>query len=262
MPESYRPIPDDFFEKKNSVYEIDKNWKTIYRKKLGEYKRLTREEEVELSKLIHGEDPKASEEAKERFIGSNLPLVVKIATKFARTARYAEAEQIIGDLIQEGSLGMINALEKFDPSLGYKFSTYATPWIKQYITVFLNNKLNPMKSTGSVSWHKEHEFVTVDEALDRTEKTSTVLEKLTSKNLSPEEAAEKNEIKKIIQEAINSLPKERDRIIAKEHLLGDKTGEEVGKMFGVSASRILYLEAKIKKKLKEYLKEKGIKNSL
>ena len=91
---------------------------------------LTAEEEVELAKRIERGDL----EAKERMISSNLRLVVSIAKK------YQGNEMPLLDLIQEGILGLIRAAEKFDWRRGYKFSTYATFWIRESIQRGLANK--------------------------------------------------------------------------------------------------------------------------
>ena len=88
---------------------------------LGRYPLLTAAEEVELAKKIEGGD----RAAKERMINSNLRLVVHIAR------RYMGQGVALGDLIQEGVIGLNRAVEKFDWRKGFKFSTYATWWIRQ-----------------------------------------------------------------------------------------------------------------------------------
>lgn len=95
-----------------------------YLKEIGNYPLLTLEEEVELAKRIEAHD----EEAKKALAESNLRLVVSIAK------RYVGRGLSFLDLIQEGNLGLIKAVDKFDYSKGYKFSTYATWWIRQAIT--------------------------------------------------------------------------------------------------------------------------------
>ncbi len=96
---------------------------------------LTREEEVELAKRIEQGDL----EAKERMINSNLRLVVSIAKK------YQGQELSLLDLIQEGIFGLIRAAEKFDYRRGFKFSTYATFWIRQAIQRGLANKARTIR---------------------------------------------------------------------------------------------------------------------
>ena len=96
----------------------------MYLKEIGKVPLLTAEEEIELAKRMEEGD----EEAKKRLSEANLRLVVSIAK------RYVGRGMLFLDLIQEGNLGLIKAVEKFDYSKGYKFSTYATWWIRQAIT--------------------------------------------------------------------------------------------------------------------------------
>lgn len=96
----------------------------LYLKEIGNYPLLTMEEEVELAKRIEEGD----EAAKQLLAESNLRLVVSIAK------RYVGRGLSFLDLIQEGNLGLIKAVDKFDYSKGFKFSTYATWWIRQAIT--------------------------------------------------------------------------------------------------------------------------------
>ena len=96
----------------------------MYLKEIGKVPLLSPDEEIELAKKIELDD----EEAKKELAESNLRLVVSIAK------RYAGRGMQLLDLIQEGNLGLIKAVEKFDYRKGYKFSTYATWWIRQAIT--------------------------------------------------------------------------------------------------------------------------------
>ena len=96
----------------------------MYLKEIGKVSLLTAEEEVELAKRIE----KGDELAKRRLAEANLRLVVSIAK------RYVGRGMLFLDLIQEGNLGLMKAVEKFDYRKGYKFSTYATWWIRQAIT--------------------------------------------------------------------------------------------------------------------------------
>ncbi|AZT91688.1 RNA polymerase sigma factor RpoD [Caldicellulosiruptor changbaiensis] len=96
----------------------------MYLKEIGKIPLLTPEEEIELAKRIEQGD----EEAKKRLAEANLRLVVSIAK------RYVGRGMLFLDLIQEGNLGLLKAVEKFDYRKGYKFSTYATWWIRQAIT--------------------------------------------------------------------------------------------------------------------------------
>ncbi|EFM12780.1 RNA polymerase, sigma 70 subunit, RpoD subfamily [Paenibacillus curdlanolyticus YK9] len=96
----------------------------MYLKEIGRVPLLSADDEVELAKRIE----KGDEEAKRRLAEANLRLVVSIAK------RYVGRGMLFLDLIQEGNMGLIKAVEKFDHTKGYKFSTYATWWIRQAIT--------------------------------------------------------------------------------------------------------------------------------
>jgi RNA polymerase primary sigma factor len=115
--ESSRPAPEEDSTK-------------TYLREIGRHRLLTGREEIELARAAKlGE-----ERARHKLIQANLRLVVSIARK------YINRGLTFQDLIQEGSLGLIRAVEKFDPEKGFKFSTYATWWIRQAITRALADK--------------------------------------------------------------------------------------------------------------------------
>ena len=99
-----------------------------YMKEISEYQLLTADEERELAYQMRSEDPEVAQAAREKLINSNLRLVVAVAKN------YNNSHMETLDLIAEGNLGLINAVEKYNPDLGYRFSTCATPWIRQAIT--------------------------------------------------------------------------------------------------------------------------------
>ena len=105
----------------------------MYLKEIGKKKVLTKEEEFELGKLIQEGSPKERVFAKNKLVQANLRLVVSIAK------RYIGQGVLFMDLVQEGSLGLIKAAEKFDYKKNFKFSTYATWWIKQTIIRAISN---------------------------------------------------------------------------------------------------------------------------
>ena len=127
-----------FEEKKAKEYEEKKKIETefgeavtsdsvqMYLKEIGQYPLLTGNEEMELAKRIE----KGDEAARQRLAVSNLRLVVSIAKKYVGRS----ANLTLLDLIQEGNIGLFKAVEKFDYKKGFKFSTYATWWIRQAIT--------------------------------------------------------------------------------------------------------------------------------
>ena len=129
----------------------------VYLKEIGRVPLLTSEEEIELAIRIADDDKKA----KQRLAEANLRLVVSIAK------RYVGRGMQFLDLIQEGNLGLIKAVEKFDYTKGFKFSTYATWWIRQAITraiadqartiripVHMVETINKVKKTSSQLLHK------------------------------------------------------------------------------------------------------------
>ena len=107
----------------------------MYLKEIEEYKMLTPNEEIELAKEINDSIP----EAKEKFINANYRLVVSIAKKY----RKENVDML--DLIQAGNIGLIKAVEKYDYKKGFKFSTYATWWIKQSITRYIDDCENTIR---------------------------------------------------------------------------------------------------------------------
>ena len=126
-----------FEEEKAKEYEEKKKIETefgettsdsvqMYLKEIGQYPLLIGEEEIELAKRIE----KGDESARQRLALSNLRLVVSLATKYIGRS----PNLTLLDLIQEGNIGLFKAVEKFDYKKGFKFSTYATWWIRQAIT--------------------------------------------------------------------------------------------------------------------------------
>ncbi len=107
----------------------------LFMNEVGRYPLLTAQEEVELAKRIERGD----KEAKDRMVNSNLRLVVSIAKK------YQGHGLSLLDLIQEGIIGLIRAVEKFDWRRGYKFSTYATWWIRQAVQRGVANKARTIR---------------------------------------------------------------------------------------------------------------------
>ena len=117
------------------VYETTTDALQLFLREAGRHALLTAAQEVELSKRIERGDP----EAKQHMIQSNLRLVVSIAKN------YRNQGLPFLDLIQEGTLGLIRAVEKFDWRRGYKFSTYATWWIRQAVARALADKARTIR---------------------------------------------------------------------------------------------------------------------
>lgn len=109
---------------------IEEDSLKLYLREIGRHKLLNGSEEIELGRAVRD----GNSDARRRLIQANLRLVVSIAKKYNNRGLSFQ------DLIQEGGLGLIRAVEKFDPERGYKFSTYATWWIRQAITRAIADK--------------------------------------------------------------------------------------------------------------------------
>lgn len=175
---------------------------------------LTREEEVELAKRIE----KGDEGAREKLINSNLRLVISVAKNY-NTDKYP-----LMDLIQEGNIGLMKAVEKYDYKLGYKFSTYAVWWIKQSINRAISSQ---MKTIRFPAYYVEN-MLKVIEIRDK------LLQELGREPLF-EEIAEETELKADKVEEILSwtpeplsleAPRTLDGAILKDLLMDEETDVE------------------------------------
>mgnify|MGYP002587712119 FL=1 len=162
----------------------------MYLKEIGKVPLLSPDEEIELAKKIELGD----EEAKKKLAESNLRLVVSIAK------RYAGRGMQLLDLIQEGNLGLIKAVEKFDYRKGYKFSTYATWWIRQAITRAIADQARTIRNP-----------VHMVETINRLVRTQRQLVQKLGREATPEELAKEldmpvdrvREIMKISQDPVS-----------------------------------------------------------
>ena len=121
----------------------------VYMQDIGQISLVTKEEEVELAAKIHGDDKVEHDKARAKLIQANLRLVVKIAHDFKGLGLP------LLDLISEGNIGLMRAVEKFDPAKGAKFSSYAAWWIKQSMRRALANQSRtiriPVQSAGKIN---------------------------------------------------------------------------------------------------------------
>ena len=145
----------------------------MYLREIGKIPLLSFDEELELAKKVLDGD----EEAKQKLAESNLRLVVSIAKK------YVGRGMLFLDLIQEGNMGLIKAVEKFDYTKGYKFSTYATWWIRQAITRAIADQARTIRIP-----------VHMVETINKLIRTSRHLLQLLGREPTPEEIAEEMEM--------------------------------------------------------------------
>ncbi|GAB4343890.1 MAG: hypothetical protein Kow0099_22780 [Candidatus Abyssubacteria bacterium] len=177
-----------------------------YLKEISRQSLLSYEEEIELAKRIS----KGDQEARKRLIISNLRLVVSVANK------YLHYGLPLLDLIEEGNLGLIKAVDKFDYRKGYKFSTYATWWIRQAISRFLAN----YGRTIRIPVYMTENVIKYKQATQRLYKEwgrkPTLEEVALELEITPEDVAE--------------LHRYSQRIASLEATVGDEDGAELGEL--------------------------------
>ncbi len=144
-----------------------------YLREIGRHRLLTGKEEIELARAARTGD----ERARQRLIQSNLRLVVSIAR------RYTNRGLTFLDLIQEGSMGLMRATEKFDPEKGFKFSTYATWWIRQAITRALADKSRAIRVPVHMNERLSKMYKVVRQLREKLGRAPTVEEIAEASNL-------------------------------------------------------------------------------
>ncbi|MBM7855771.1 RNA polymerase primary sigma factor [Desulfohalotomaculum tongense] len=176
----------------------------MYLKEIGRIPLLTPEEEVELAKRMEQGD----EIAKRRLAEANLRLVVSIAK------RYVGRGMLFLDLIQEGNLGLIKAVEKFDYRKGYKFSTYATWWIRQAITRAIADQARTIRIP-----------VHMVETINKLIRVSRQLLQELGRDPSPEEIAKEMDIS---EEKVREIMKIAQEPVSLETPIGEEEDSHLG----------------------------------
>jgi RNA polymerase primary sigma factor len=177
----------------------------IFLNEAGRHRLLTPQEEVELSKRIERGDL----EAKEQMINANLRLVVSIARKY-----HGVGELSLLDLIQEGMFGLIRAAEKFDWRKGFRFSTYATLWIRQAIGRALDERGRTIRLPINVA-QRERKIAAAERDLStRLGRAPTVEEIADAAKVTPEQVHELREVAR--------------KVTSLERPIGDDDGGELG----------------------------------
>jgi RNA polymerase primary sigma factor len=218
---------------------------SIYLKGLGRNPQLTREQEYDLARRFK----KGDEQARQNLALSNLPFVVAVAKKFAnRGAR-------LDDLIQEGNVGLMKAIEHFDPKKNVRFATYAVWWIRAYITRYLKDNRSQVR--GGEGERASMSDFSLDATIDEEGET-TFLDRIEDGGPSPQMQYLSREQDTEVQEALAKVKKRIGDLgwdILQERLTQDKprTLEELGQRWGVSRERVRQVELKTKHFLERYL---------
>jgi RNA polymerase sigma factor (sigma-70 family) len=219
-----------------------------YLRNLSGRKQLTREDEYELSRRVR-KGGQEGEEARRILAESNLAFVVAVAKKFGnRGAR-------LDDLIQEGNVGLMKAIEHFDSKKNVRFATYAVWWIRAYITRYLKDNRSQVRG-GEAERQSMSDF-SLDAPLD-DESEMTYLDRLEDGGPAPDETFIHLEKTTEVQEALAKVKKRIGDLgwdILQERLTQDKprTLEELGQRWGVSRERVRQVELKTKNFLARYL---------
>ena len=230
----------------------------MYLKEIGKVPLLTAEEEKNLAMRMENGDM----DAKKRLAEANLRLVVSIAK------RYVGRGMLFLDLIQEGNLGLIKAVEKFDYRKGYKFSTYATWWIRQAITRAIADQARtiriPVQRVREIQKISQ-EPVSLETPIGE-EEDSHLGDFIQDDNVPvPAEAAAFTLLKEQLVEVLGTLTEREQKVLRLRFGLDDgraRTLEEVGKEFNVTRERIRQIEAKALRKLRHPSRSRKLKDYL
>ena len=176
----------------------------MYLREIGRFPLLTSEEEIVLAKRVKADDMRA----KHKLVNSNLRLVVSIAKK------YTGRGMLFLDLVQEGNLGLIRAVEKFDYHKGYKFSTYATWWIRQAITRAIADQARTIRIP-----------VHMVETINRLRKTSRILLQQLGRKPTEKEIAQRS---RISVDKVREIIKVSQMPLSLEAPVGDEESSRLG----------------------------------
>ena len=219
-----------------------------YLKEIGRVPLLTAGQEMALAKAARAGDA----DARRALSEANLRLVVSVAK------RYAGRGLPFLDLIQEGNLGLMKAAEKFEPERGFKFSTYATWWIRQSITRAIADQGRTIRIP-----------VHLVESINRVKKTAGELLRRTGREPTAEEIAAQLDMEparvRELMNVLKSLTPREERVIALRFGLEDgraRTLEELGREFNVTRERVRQIEAKALRKLRHPSRAKRLRDYL
>lgn len=218
------------------AYTCDDNVSASF-KDISKYPLLTKEEEIELAKKIAAGD----KSAKEKFFNSNRRLVADIAKKYLGNGVE------FPDLVQEGNIGLLRAIEKFDYKKGNKFSTYATYWIKNRISEKVRKERNRIEVTSLDA------LVYDDDGISQMDKISnngfTYYDEVA-------EEVERSETKRRVKELLTILNEREQYVIKHKYGVCDEcelTLKQIGINLDITPQRVHQIEKGALKKLRNYL---------
>jgi RNA polymerase sigma-32 factor len=265
-----------------------------YLAELRRFPVLSREEETEIARRYH---KYRNREDAYRLVTANLRLVVKIANEFARASRN------LLDLIQEGNVGLMEAVKNFDPYRGIRFPSYAVWWVRAYIYRYLINnwrlvKIGTTQAQRKLFFNlrkeserleaegltpqpkllaqrmgvKESEVREMQERLAQSEVSldapagpeddTRLGEVIPDTEWNPEETAAREEWRNFARDKVEQFVaslKDKELEIFRARLLSEEppTLQEVGARFGISRERVRQIESRLKRRLREFLKDQA-----
>jgi RNA polymerase nonessential primary-like sigma factor len=249
----------------------------IYLNEIGFSPLLSPEEEVHFARLAR----KGDDAGRKRMIESNLRLVVKIAR------RYVNRGLTLLDLIEEGNLGLIRAVEKFDPERGFRFSTYATWWIRQTIERAIMNqtrtirlpireltqKLDHEPSAEEIAELLEKPVKDVKRMLGLNERITSVDSPIggTDKSLldtvaddsvnDPSELLQDSDLRSCLDRWLDQLTDKQQEVISRRFGLRGyitSTLEEVGQEIGLTRERVRQIQVEALRRMRELMEKEGL----
>jgi len=239
----------------------------MYLKEIGVVPLLTNEEEQELALAVEAGDP----EAKQRLAEANLRLVVSIAK------RYVGRGMQFLDLIQEGNMGLMKAVDKFDYSKGFKFSTYATWWIRQAITRAIADQARtiriPVHMVETINKLVREQRNLLQELGQDPVSLETPIGEEDDSHLgdfiedevieNPVDYTTRVVLREQLDEVLDTLTDREENVLRLRFGLDDgkmRTLEDVGKVFNVTRERIRQIEAKALRKLRHPSRSKPLRD--
>src|SRR5919201_281587 len=233
---------DDEEEPRAETREITTDSLQLFLKDIGKVDLLTAAQEVELAKRIE----RGEHRAKQEMVEANLRLVVSIAKK------YRNQGLPFLDLIQEGTIGLVRAAEKFDHRKGFKFSTYATWWIRQAVARALADKARTIRMPVHIR-RSSQAPVSLEKPVGDEEESEFGHFLTDDSEPLPEEVAEVELRKATLQRVLDTLSARERRVLELRYGLNGehpRTLDEVGKTFNVTRERIRQIENQSLKKLR------------